>query len=181
MGMGQAIRTCFSKYVDFNGRAQRSEFWWWILGIWLISLVLSFVDSTLFGTVETTDTSFSASTDTPILSGIFGLAVLLPNLAVTARRLHDRNLSGWWMLAPYGAMLLALLMGIMNAGILAAASGLSAFVLVILLLVWLILKGTDGPNRFGPDPLGGSGGDHDGDYGGGDYTASRMPQVGRDE
>jgi len=175
MGIGEAVRTCFSKYVDFSGRAQRSEFWWWVLAIWLISLVLSFVDSALFGDVVTTDTGFSASTNTPILSGVFGLAVLLPNLAVTARRLHDRNMSGWWMLAPYGAMALAFLMGAINAGILAAASGIGAFVLVIVLFVMLILKGTDGPNRFGPDPLGGGGGQDDGEF-----AASRMPPVGRD-
>ncbi len=125
--------------------------------------------------VVTTDTGFSASTNTPILSGVFGLAVLLPNLAVTARRLHDRNMSGWWMLAPYGAMALAFLMGAINAGILAAASGIGAFVLVIVLFVMLILKGTDGPNRFGPDPLGGGGGHDDGEF-----AASRMPPVGRD-
>jgi len=74
----ESIRTCFSKYVDFNGVASRSEFWWFILFVFLASLVLSFISSTL--------------------TNIFGLAVLLPELAVGARRLHDTGRSGWWQL-----------------------------------------------------------------------------------
>jgi len=74
----ESIRTCFSKYVDFNGVASRSEFWWFVLFVLLANLVLSWIS--------------------PTLSYIFGLAVLLPELAVGARRLHDTGRSGWWQL-----------------------------------------------------------------------------------
>ena len=60
-----AIRTCFSKYFTFSGRASRSEYWWFFLFLILPSLVATILDSVIFGsvttTVETTDTSVSAS------------------------------------------------------------------------------------------------------------------------
>ena len=78
MDFPQAIKVCFSKYVDFSGRASRPEFWWFALFIFLGSLVLSLVSNTL--------------------SGIFGLATLLPSLAAGARRLHDTDRTAWWLL-----------------------------------------------------------------------------------
>jgi len=155
MTFGTSIKTCFSKYVTFSGRAQRSEFWWWALFTWVTSLVLSMVDSFLFGTVTTYDGGFEASTNTPILSGIFSLAILLPTLSVAVRRLHDTDRSGWW----YWLILIPL-------------------VGFIILIVWFATKGTDGQNRFGDDPLnpGASGGG----YGGKGLTASSIPSVPRD-
>lgn len=159
MSFGDAIKTCFSKYVTFSGRAARSEFWWWMLFVWLVQIGLSIVDSILFGTVTTGEGSVSASTDTPILSTIFSLAVLLPTISVIVRRLHDTDRTGWW----YWLALVPL-------------------VGIIILIVWWATKGTDGPNRFGPDPLnpgaGGGGGGYG--YGGEGLTASSIPSVPRD-
>ena len=84
MTFGESIRTCFSKYVDFNGVASRSEFWWFILFVFIVGLVLNIVDRVL-GTAA-------------VLYALFVLAVLLPYLAVGARRLHDTGRSGWWWL-----------------------------------------------------------------------------------
>ncbi len=81
MDFQTAIKVCFSKYVDFSGRASRPEFWWFALFIFLGSIVLSLVSNTL--------------------SGIFGLATLLPSLAAGARRLHDIGRSGWWLLLSF--------------------------------------------------------------------------------
>lgn len=156
MTFGESIKTCFSKYVTFSGRAQRSEFWWWMLFIWLVQIGLSIVDSVLFGTVETGEGSFSASTNTPILSSIFSLAVFLPTISVTVRRLHDTDRSGWW----YWLALIPLIG-------------------IIVLIVWWATKGTDGPNRFGEDPLNPGGGGSVG-YGGEGLTASSIPPVPRD-
>ncbi len=78
MTFGESIKTCFTKYVDFTGRASRSEFWWWALFCLLVSVGLSMVSQTL--------------------SGLFGLATLLPYLAVAVRRLHDTDKSGWFLL-----------------------------------------------------------------------------------
>lgn len=78
MTFGESIKRCFSKYADFNGRAEKSEFWWWMLFILLSSLAAGMIS--------------------PLLSSLFSLATLLPSLAVTARRLHDMGRSGWWQL-----------------------------------------------------------------------------------
>ena len=77
MSFIEAIKTCFSKYVDFNGRARRSEFWFFYLFTGVVAAVLSSLAN------ATGATFFS------ILSVIFGLAVLLPSLACCVRRAHD--------------------------------------------------------------------------------------------
>lgn len=104
MTFGQSISTCFSKYATFNGRASRSEYWWFILFTFLVSVALGMVSDTL--------------------SGLFSLAVLLPSLAVGARRLHDTDRSGWFLL-------------------------LSLIPLIgwIILVIWFIQEGRE-PNRF---------------------------------
>ena len=77
------------KYAVFEGRARRREYWFFALFVVLISVVLTIIDS-MIGTM----TSQGAG----ILSGLFCLAVLIPSLAVGARRLHDTGRSGWWQL-----------------------------------------------------------------------------------
>jgi uncharacterized membrane protein YhaH (DUF805 family) len=78
MTFAESIQLCFSKYADFNGRAKRPEYWWFVLFVFLVSLALGMVSD--------------------MVSGIFGLATLVPSLAAAARRLHDTNRSGWWQL-----------------------------------------------------------------------------------
>jgi uncharacterized membrane protein YhaH (DUF805 family) len=75
----QAVQVCLRKYVDFNGRASRPEFWWFFLFQLLVTLVIGMLGS-------------------QTLSGLVGLALLLPSLAVGARRLHDTGKSAWWLL-----------------------------------------------------------------------------------
>ncbi len=86
MTMQESVRTVLSNYATFTGRASRTEFWWWVLAVFLASLVLGAIEGSLFGNGH------------GILSGIFSLAVILPNLAVGARRLHDSDRTGWWLL-----------------------------------------------------------------------------------
>jgi uncharacterized membrane protein YhaH (DUF805 family) len=78
MTFGESIKTCFSRYADFNGRASRSEYWWWSLFVVLASLAATVINETV--------------------SILFSLGTLLPCLAVGARRLHDTNRSGWLLL-----------------------------------------------------------------------------------
>ncbi len=150
MTFGQAIKNNFSNYVTFSGRAARSEFWWWVLFVMVVNIVLSWVDIALFGTVETGVGSVSGYTDMPVFSSLFLLGTLLPSISVAVRRLHDRDKSGWW----YWLILVPL-------------------VGPIILLVWFILEGTRGANRFGPDPLDPT------DSSGEGLTASSIPRVGR--
>lgn len=79
---------CMRKYVDFSGRARRKEYWYFYLFQVLITLAIGII-SLMIGLGED---GFNA------ISGLVSLAFLLPNLSVFARRLHDVNRSGWWML-----------------------------------------------------------------------------------
>jgi uncharacterized membrane protein YhaH (DUF805 family) len=88
MSFVDAVKTCFSKYVTFGGRARRSEYWWWYLFVVIVGVVASILDA-LFGT---------RSNGTGVIQGLAGLALLLPSLAVGVRRLHDTDRSGWWLL-----------------------------------------------------------------------------------
>jgi uncharacterized membrane protein YhaH (DUF805 family) len=97
------------------------------------------------------------------LSLILMLGLLVPGLAVTVRRLHDTNRSGWWILI---AVIPYLILGILAGGAIASGSmgamagagllGLVAMVGAIVLLVFMVLPGTKGENRFGADPYGGA-------------------------
>lgn len=78
MTFTESIRTCLTKYADFKGCASRSEFWWFGLAIFLISLGLSTINQSL--------------------SGLFSLASIIPSVAVATRRLHDTDRSGWYQL-----------------------------------------------------------------------------------
>jgi uncharacterized membrane protein YhaH (DUF805 family) len=78
MEFKEAVRACFAKYIDFEGEASRPEFWWFFLFVGVVSFALAVVSNKL--------------------SGLFSLAVLVPFVAVTVRRLHDTNRSGWWAL-----------------------------------------------------------------------------------
>ena len=79
MNFGQAISTCLRNYATFTGRAARPEFWWFFL----FQVLLSIAATKILGDA---------------ISGLVGLALLLPALAVGARRLHDIGRTGWWQL-----------------------------------------------------------------------------------
>ena len=78
------------KYAVFNGRAQRAEYWYFVLFNMLATIILMVLDS-MFGTLN-------AQTGYGLLSGLYALAVFIPSLAVSLRRLHDIGKSGWWLL-----------------------------------------------------------------------------------
>jgi len=122
MGFGEAVSTCWKKYGDFDGRAQRPEFWWWILFVTLLQIAASIVLTVLLVVFQ--NAGFLQWLGVLIFM-IVVLAVILPSIAVSVRRLHDRDLSGWWYLlgfVPFGS---------------------------IVLLVWYVLPGTPGSNRYG--------------------------------
>ena len=111
-----AVRACFERYATFGGRARRPEYWYFVLFIVVVGIATSIVDSMLFGGM------MYAS---PI-NALFNLVVLVPSLAVGARRLHDTDRSGWWLL-----LWLVPILG------------------WIVLIVFYCQRGSAGPNRFG--------------------------------
>jgi uncharacterized membrane protein YhaH (DUF805 family) len=121
MNFGEAITAGFQNYVNFSGRAIRSEFWYWFLFVVLVVIASSVIDAVLFSELELSP-----------ISTLAGLALILPGISISIRRLHDLDRSGWW----YLLVLVPLVGG-------------------IILLIWNCIRGTVGPNRFGPDPLGG--------------------------
>jgi uncharacterized membrane protein YhaH (DUF805 family) len=120
MPIKEAISYCFRNYVGFKGRAARSEYWYWTLFVYLLLIVAWLIDMTVFG--------FNTTGVNP-MAVLASLATLLPTLAVSARRLHDIDRSGWW------ALLIFTVIG------------------YIVLIYWACLRGTVGANRFGSDPL----------------------------
>jgi len=159
MGFRGSVESALRQYATFRGRASRSEYWWFYLFTFLVGIVTGIVDNAL---------------GTNVINGLASLALLLPSLAVSVRRLHDSNLAGWWLLAPVacgflGGILLAVglvaaLADATNTDQKAHMTGAAvAFVIIgfvvllasaILGIVLMVRSSTPGPNRFGPHPQG---------------------------
>ena len=150
VGFGAAISRGFSNYFTFSGRATRAEYWFW----------------TLFSTLVQ---------GIPLVGWLIGLAVLIPSIAVTSRRLHDIGKSAWWMTVwlPLGGVWVLWFVGfvlevigleeslnpevefweilgtwLVWAGFLTLAS----IGVVIWWVIWFVRKGDKGPTKYGPDP-----------------------------
>ena len=108
--------TVLKKYATFSGRARRKEIWMFILINFIIMVVLSALDMAL---------------GIGLLSGIYALGVLVPSLAVGARRLHDIGKTGWWQLI-----------------------GLVPFIGVLVLIIFFVMDSNPGDNQYGPNPKG---------------------------
>ena len=119
-----ATRTVLSKYATFSGRASRAEFWWWILAVFLLMLLVGFIDGAILAPLM----GFGAFADNAgrPLSLLASLGVLLPGHAVSVRRLHDIDRTGWWILI-----------------------GLVPILGLLVLLYFYVQRGDAGPNRFG--------------------------------
>ncbi|PID50513.1 MAG: hypothetical protein CR991_01080 [Proteobacteria bacterium] len=109
------------KYVVFNGRARRKEYWFFVLFNILIFIALGIIDG-ITG-------SFSPEIGMGLLSGIYWLAVLIPGIAVSIRRLHDTDRSGWWLLI-----------------------GLIPIIGAIVLIVFMVQDSKPGQNQYGTNP-----------------------------
>ena len=101
--IGEAAARFWRKFAVFSGRASRSEYWWWVLISSIVSVVLQVVGSVIFGGGFVVDLSSSALSSQEVLlplvpSLIWSVVVLVPSIALSVRRLHDTNRSGWWYL-----------------------------------------------------------------------------------
>ena len=114
MNFGDAVRNGFNNYATFSGRAARSEFWYWTLFSFIVNICAAVIDSGL---------------GIDVIGLVAALGLFLPGIAVAARRLHDIDRTGWWLLIAF--------------------TGIG----IILLIIWDCFKGTTGANRFGADPL----------------------------
>jgi uncharacterized membrane protein YhaH (DUF805 family) len=168
MGFLEATKTCLSKYFDFSGRAARSEYWWFALFVFLVSVVFAVIDASVFGVNP--DTNEGAQVLTPI----FQLALAIPLLAAGWRRLHDTGKPGWYLLLPAAlsiATMIMLFSGIAVFSILeqgaddsealrgpAALLGVTGLtvvavlqlILLVLMIWWLSRPSQEGTNEYGP-------------------------------
>ena len=126
MGFGQAVSSGLRKFFTFAGRAPRSEYWYFYLFFILSALGAGFADGVIGAASFNETGEFEGG-------GLLIVAILvlfIPQLAVTVRRLHDLDRSGWWWWL-----------------------GLVPLVGGLVLLVWFCMRGTEGNNRYGPNPL----------------------------
>ncbi len=132
IGFAGAVRRGFTKYATFSGRASRAEYWWWTLFTFLVVLVLG-IPAAVVGTLTSADGGETPGAPAvPLLVAIFlfYLAVLVPTLAVTVRRLHDAGNSGWLVLL-----------------------GLIPWVGGLILLVFAVMPASPNGARYDPVPL----------------------------
>jgi uncharacterized membrane protein YhaH (DUF805 family) len=140
MTFKDAVKICiFQKFATFSGRASRSEYWWFFLAY----ILASFSFAILFLVLKGISGGFGKESGISTLGGLIlllgGLAMLvaiLPSIAVTVRRFHDYNLSGWWVLAGLVLGMLPVL----------------GWIATVVMMIIAALKGTAGNNRFGRDP-----------------------------
>lgn len=124
MNFVEAITAGFRNYVNFSGRASRSEFWFWVLFAFLVGIVTGILDTAIF--LEGDEVSGPISKVTSVI-------LFLPGLSVLFRRLHDIDRTGWWWLLVF------------------------TIIGFFVLIYWWCQPGTPGANRFGANPLPGSG------------------------
>ena len=145
MEFKEAVTLCLTKkYCRLKGRASRSEFWWFCLFTFILNLLVALLGSLLPALGS-------------IVSAVQALWLLLPTVGATTRRLHDRNMSGWWQLLPLAAALPAIAGAVLESDGLLMLAGCTVALASLALLIIYALRGTAGPNRFGPDPLDGAG------------------------
>jgi len=118
----------YRRYAEFSGRSQRKEYWMFYLFVMIVYVVLSIILRMGAPTMDPVTGELSGggalATIGMGLLGVFWLGTIIPALAVSIRRMHDQDRSGWWILVP------------------------------IANIIFLFIDGTPGPNRFGPDPKG---------------------------
>ena len=120
MNFFEAIKSCFVRYTDFSGRSIRSEYWNYAVFIIVLSFVFDYLDSKIAGVPYWEYTDWYGA-----LTIILTIVTTIPSLAVSVRRLHDVNKSGWWLLIAFTVI------------------GL------IPLIYWACKKGDETENRFG--------------------------------
>ena len=146
LSFSDAIKTCYHKFFTINGRACRSEFWYFVIFAFIAHLVLSFC--AVFPVIG------------ELAGSVGSLLVLIPFSTVSIRRMHDLDKSGLWLLFP--ALLIVIALFLIVYGALATAGILfflgivfilASAVSVVLIALLMDQPGTYGQNRFGPDPF----------------------------
>lgn len=130
------VDTLTNHYFDFNGRVGRAQFWWYVVVVIVLAILVGIV----------------GSITTRLLSSLFSLALLLPNLGMGVRRLHDVGKPGIYVLLPIVPAVLAWLFLFLFLWPLAMLCWLAVFAAAVLLIYWYAQPGMAGDNEYGPPP-----------------------------
>jgi uncharacterized membrane protein YhaH (DUF805 family) len=143
-------KVVFENYANFSGRARRSEYWYFTLVNLIIAFATTAIDKTL-------DLKFG-------VNSLYSLAVFIPGLAVSVRRLHDVGKSGWLLLIVY-LVIIAAAVSLVVAGFATMGGSFSAgmgvglivpIIIILALVIWMLVlfctNGDEGENKYGPDP-----------------------------
>jgi len=141
-----AFTTGFSKFATFSGRASRSEFWFFHLGTVLVAFGIGMASAMLAGPSSRGDAS-----------ALWSLMIMLPSLAITVRRLHDINRSGWLLLVFQAIVVLAFILAVSSNDRVSMIGGLALAGSLLTAVYFLAEAGTPGPNQYGEDPLASNG------------------------
>ena len=161
---------CFKQYADFSGRARRKEYWWFAVINFIISMVLLIgwliplfklgYNYAISGVEDIDEMEIMLTAmKSPFLYIylIYYLAIIIPSIAVTVRRLHDIGKSGYWAFLIIGGSFL----GSISQYSLQATNtiayiifALICFAIIIISLGWLFTNSEYGPNKYGPNPKG---------------------------
>ncbi|WP_425081682.1 DUF805 domain-containing protein [Ruegeria arenilitoris] len=176
MTFSDAIRTCFTKFLTFSGRASRPEYWFFFLFIVIWNVIAAIIDAQFFTQVAVTETetskSVTATSSAPVQS-IVSLIVFIPHLAVAWRRMHDTGRSGLYALLPILLILGAFAVLIFGIGLashfqhggsldilftratllIVVPTLIVLFVSPLLVLWWLTRPSQPGVNKYGPNPI----------------------------
>ncbi|MEO0467261.1 MAG: DUF805 domain-containing protein [Pseudomonadota bacterium] len=134
VSFGTAVKLFFNRYTDFQGRSQRSEYWWvQLFNLFVVGVPVALAFAIGIG---------SNGEPNPIGIGLFGivglyvLAIIIPSIALFIRRLHDINQTGW------------IYLGLLVAGFIPVVGLLASIAQIVIACI----PGTQGPNKYGPDP-----------------------------
>ena len=150
IGPVAAVKAGFRKCVRFGGRATRAEYWWWVLFVFLGRAVFQGVDDVINSETSLGENRFRI---------LFTMAMLLPTMSATVRRLHDIGKTGWWLAVWVGCPIVAI--GALGASLDQGIADQGGFIALVLItsaaigvwwIVWMVRQGESGGNRFGPDP-----------------------------
>ena len=147
MSFGEAIKSVFSKYATFSGRARRSEYWYFVLFNVLFMLGFALIARV-----------FPEAKFLTYLYLVYSLAIVIPSLAVGVRRLHDIGKRGWNMFILLIVALLNSSITVLGKSSLKIGSGvllilaIIALALTVLFVVWLCKDSQPGENKWGPNP-----------------------------
>ena len=132
------------RYAEFSGRSRRKEYWMYVLFLAIVGVIIGIVEKVL-------ELSDAFAGNGPITT-IFSLVTLIPSIAVGVRRLHDTDRSGWWVLLPAPGYIVMIAGAVsMNLSYMFMGGALVG-ICGLVLLVFFVLDGTKGMNRFGDDP-----------------------------